>query len=376
MPRYIHYFNPENDLALASGDAHYTPPASARQMARDLQSLPRLWAKAGDWVLLIDPSPALPQREGAVTFDGERIPWSQDSTPSLEGRAGGGSTGGGSTGEEPIYLLPWGWSPLAVRQLRERGVPSRLLPSSDELAAYRAASSRRQAVRLLQQLRAQWPDAFRRGELVGQSTWAVTPAAVRESCRRYGPSMLKAPWSGSGRGLHPVGAQLSARDEAWVLRTLRRQGGVDVEPLYQRLLDFAMEFWASRGRVSYCGLSLFATTPGGVYAGNLIAPEADKERILSRYVSPRLLAEVRRLLLRLLAAADLPAWYTGPLGVDMMIVNAPSAALHPLVEVNLRMTMGWVALQLTPQLPHGQHGRFSIVSAGGRYHHEITFFDA
>ena len=55
MPRYIHYFNPENDLALASGDAHYTPPASARQMARDLQSLPCLWAKAGDWVLLEDP---------------------------------------------------------------------------------------------------------------------------------------------------------------------------------------------------------------------------------------------------------------------------------------------------------------------------------
>ena len=255
-------------------------------------------------------------------------------------------------------------------------MPSRLLPSPDELAAYRAASSRRQAVRLLQQLRAQWPDAFRRGELVGQSTWAVTLAAVSEACRRYGPTMLKAPWSGSGRGLHPVREQLSARDEAWVLRTLQRQGAVEAEPLYQRHLDFAMEFWASRGRVSYCGLSLFATTPGGVYAGNLIAPEADKERILSRYVSPRLLAEVRRRLLRLLAAADLPAWYTGPLGVDMMIVNAPSAALHPLVEVNLRMTMGWVALQLTPQLPHGQHGRFSIVSAGGRYHHEITFFDA
>jgi hypothetical protein len=51
----------------------------------------------------------------------------------------------------------------------------------------------------------------------------------------------------------------------------------------------------------------------------------------------------------------------GPLGVDMMVVaidhlpltidhltNAPTSFLHPCVEVNLRRTMGHVALTLTP----------------------------
>ena len=394
MPRYIHYFNPENDLALASGDAHYTPPASARQMARDLQSLPCLWAKAGDWVLLEDPPPALPQREGVESCDHSILSPSKVTTPSLEGRAGEGSTGGGSTGggSSPskgnrflplregggrVYPLPWGWSPLAVRQLQERGVPSRLLPTPEQMADYRAASSRHLAVRLLEQMRHLERTVFDDGQLVGQSTWCTTLAAVSEACRRYGPTMLKAPWSGSGRGLHPVREQLSTRDEAWVQHTLQRQGAVEAEPLYDRIRDFAMEFWAEHGRVSYSGLSLFATTPGGVYAGNLIAPEADKERILSRHVSLHLLARVRSRLLHLLSTCGLPPWYTGPLGVDMMIAANPAgAALHPLVEVNLRMTMGWVALQLTPQLPPGRHGRFSIHSADGHYHHEITFFDA
>ena len=379
MSHYIYYFNPENDLALASGDAHYTPPASALQMAKDLQRLPLLWAQAGDRVLLRTeppsegPSSAFTTRAETVASDARYLSSSLIFTvPPLAGRTGGESAKG-------WVFLPWGWSPLAARQLKERGVPPDLLPTAEQLDAYRAASSRRLAVQLLRLWRTQCPDAFREGTLVGESSWCTTLAAVAEACSRYGRSMLKAPWSGSGRGVHPVRAALSARDEAWALRTLQRQGAVEVEPLYDRILDFAMEFWAERGSVRYCGLSLFSTTPGGVYAGNLIAPEADKERMLSRYVSPALLVQLREQLVSLLSTCGLPSWYTGPVGVDMMIVNKETPlpmALHPLVEINLRMTMGWVALQLASQLPHERHGRFRIVHADGHYRHEITFFEA
>ena len=34
--RSLYIFNPDHDLALASGDVNYMPPASARQMAADL----------------------------------------------------------------------------------------------------------------------------------------------------------------------------------------------------------------------------------------------------------------------------------------------------------------------------------------------------
>ena len=236
MSHYIYYFNPENDLALASGDAHYTPPASALQMAKDLQRLPLLWAQAGDRVLLRTeppsegPSSGFTTREETVTSDARYLSSSFIFTvPPLAGRTGGESAKG-------WVFLPWGWSPLAARQLKERGVPPDLLPTAEQLDAYRAASSRRLAVQLLRLWRTQCPDAFREGTLVGESSWCTTLAAVAEACSRYGRSMLKAPWSGSGRGVHPVRAALSARDEAWALRTLQRQGAVEVEPLYDRIL--------------------------------------------------------------------------------------------------------------------------------------------
>lgn len=350
------YFNPENDLALAANDAHYTPPASARQMARDLQRLPLLWAEKEDLVLLRneeDSSAASPADVSPVR-----------TLPSLIGTAWGGSSS--------LQLLPWGWSPLVVRQLRDAGVSASLLPTTEQLADYRAFASRQTAVRLLRHWRAECPEAFGGRGLVGESEWCTTEQEVKDACSRCDGAMLKMPWSGSGRGVHPVEAELTGKDLAWVRRTLVRQGGVEVEPIYNKVQDFAMEFWAEDGRVCYEGLSVFETTAGGVYAGNLVASEAEKENRLSGYVSPGLLREVRCCLETLLSSAGIPRWYSGPIGVDMMVVklSSPQSSsfhLHPLVEVNMRMTMGWVALRLQQKLSPGEVGTFRIVHSDGHY---------
>ena len=326
------YFNPENDLALASNDPHYTPPASARQMAEDLRDFPRMW------------------------------------------------------NVEREIVLPWGWSPLAVTRLRAMGVAESLLPTPSQLEAYRNFASRQTAVRLLKKVRVQLPSLFEDARLVGESSWCCSEEEVLEACRRYGASVLKMPWSGSGRGVRPVGeGALGQKDLDWVRRCLQRQGGVEVEPKYNKVQDLAMEFWAEEGCVRYEGLSLFETTAGGVYAGNLVASEQQKLERLSRLVAPEIVEEVRRCLIGVLSEADIPRWYTGPLGVDMMVV-APhptstadslgterpleqgcAFSLHPLVEINLRMTMGWVALRLQQNLLPEELGTFKIVCSNGRY---------
>lgn len=317
-------FNPENDLALASNDPNYTPPASARLLASDLRDFPDWWHIEQD------------------------------------------------------IILPWGWSPLAVRQLQQRGVPEALLPTAAQIADYRTKASRQTAVLLLERLRKAWPAPFRSQLLTGESTWCESEADVLCAIGLFGnTAMLKAPWSGSGRGLHPIrNLPLNEKDYTWIRRTLRLQGGVEVEPLYtNKVCDFAMEFWAENGQVRYEGLSLFETTDGGVYAGNLVATETEKVSRLSRYLSPTLLDDVRSHLTQLLNEAELPTWYRGPLGVDMMVVTSANSkhstqnsfSLHPLLEINLRMTMGWVALRLQRELADGETGIFKINHSEGHY---------
>lgn len=47
----LYIFNPEHDLALASGEMNYMPPASARRMASELALLPVWYAERGSAVL-------------------------------------------------------------------------------------------------------------------------------------------------------------------------------------------------------------------------------------------------------------------------------------------------------------------------------------
>lgn len=335
-------FNPDTDLALASGDAHYTPPASALTMARDMQEFPCLWAGPADVVMLADGR--------LVDASGRRL---DQALPDVASSL--------------TAVRPWGWNPLLVSRLRKAGLPDRLLPTDAQMAAYRAWASRHTAVGQLNRLRHEWPDAFAEGGLlVGESAWCTSEPEVKAALLRFGPSVLKAPWSGSGRGVRflPSGT-CSPKDADWVRRVLRQQGGVEAEPLYNKRQDFAMEFVASGGQVRYEGLSVFSTNHCGVYSGNLVAPEHVREARLTATVPATLLHEVRQRVLRLLNMSQLPEWYAGPVGVDMMVVDG--GRLHPLVEINLRATMGWVAVQLARRLSDGQTMLFTMANSDGHY---------
>ena len=106
-----------------------------------------------------------------------------------------------------------------------------------------------------------------------------------------------------------------------------------------------MEFSADgKGHISYEGLSLFHTA-NGAYTGNILATEQAKREMLSRYVSLPLLDSICEGIIAGLDLAD----YCGPFGIDMMAVRADNQLLlHPCVEINLRRTMGHVALALSP----------------------------
>lgn len=306
-------------MSLAGDLPHQTLPRLVREMRVGLAHLPALWAKDGDWVLAEDRGLA---EEGMRSLGGAaaRV---RLVTPDELHRL-----------PADAEIAPWGWDRSLTTLLRASGVADRLLPSEATLARIRAMSHRRwAATHLLTSLTGGHPHR------VGRAEYAESV----EECRQHRlPCVIKAPWSSSGRGVRLIG-QWTERDEGWVRGVIRRQGGVTIEPYYKKILDFGIEMEATAQGVAYCGLSLFATSHGA-YTGNMVATEGEKMDILARHIDiseiERAAAEITSLLTHSLGGE-----YRGPLGVDMMLADADGETrLHPMVELNLRRTMGHAAL--------------------------------
>ena len=337
----LRFFNPSHEEALASGSPLYCPTAAARDFAADLSALPALWAAPADVVLLeaaAPPPPAWALARGVSFAAVERV-------PAALARAASGAD-------------VWGWDALVVRRLLRAGLPPALLPSSGALEVLRRLSSRQRVTELLPRLRAALPAS------VGESRWCASEAEAAACLAEWGRVVAKAPWSGSGRGVFRYEGPATASHRR-LCALLRTQGGVELEPWYERRLDLAAEFRSDGcGRVAYEGLSLFATNERGAYAGNFVAPEEVLRSLVDAELGPgvwgRAVAVLEGELSRWLGRA-----YAGPLGVDMMSVATPAGPrLHPCVELNLRHTMGGVALALRSFVPSGRVCRFAVVPPG------------
>ena len=74
---------------------------------------------------------------------------------------------------------------------------------------------------------------------------------------------------------------------------------------------------------------------------------AKRKKILSRYTSLECLDSIRETVVSVMSK-QLKGNYSGPFGIDMMIVNG--GLVHPCVELNLRQTMGHVALAMSEKV--------------------------
>lgn len=368
----LHVFNPEHDMALAHGDAYFTPPRAGRQMRHDLGFLPLLWAADDDVVLLDDTAEALQ----AVSRLQQSPVWNREKTDEKPNQATYASQVGWLENYSshlrcltdlvslPLSeVCPWGWDAALVLRLVRAGVPRHLMPTDGQLEAIRRLSSRRTAASLLPHLVGLAPD-----RLVGEAWTACSEdelAEILSAHAAHASFILKAPWSCSGRGLRQVGPSLTPSELGWARRILARQGHLMVEPRYDRLMDFGMEFEADGERIGYRGLSLFDTAHGA-YTGNLLATEQQKTSLLAPLTGTALLATLRENIIKGLAPL-LRNIYKGPLGVDMMLVGtADGPRVHPMVEINLRRTMGHVAIDMAERMEQ-PHGRMQTACIDGRH---------
>ena len=338
-------FNPEHDLALANGDAHYLAPRNIREMAHDLAPLM------------------------------DYLAWD----------------------------TPWGWDAAVVSHLHKSGIPRQELPTDTMLAALRTRSERITAHHLLQQM------LSLSGHLTGESYVCRSLDDIKTYATQHSHLLLKAPLSGSGKGLrhlnfndddnkndndnYPTSRRLTStlkKVESWCDALIRRHGYLTAEPYYDKVQDFAMEFIVADGQCHFIGYSLFTTDDHGRYDSNLLLSDADIEARLSEYIPRSVLHDVQHFVEAHIGLIVPAEWDTSrfpiTFGIDMMIVNdrgqQPTVdgqqsthpdgnsqlkthnsqfKLNPCVEINLRMNMGIIAHEVRRLcLAPGSQGQYRI----------------
>jgi len=320
----LHIFNPEHEIALAYNKKYMVAPHAAQELRMNLGWIPALWAEDGDVVLVDDAKFAIKASQRMKTFTKDVLYLERNELRDFQFDC----------------VKPWGWN-LALRtMLEDYHVSGHILPSDERLAGIRRISNRCQANAIIPLLR----NGLER-KTCGESFIAVSLSEVNECLKKWHHIVMKAPWSSSGRGVRYAKDSLLDVTGKWVNNIIRQQGSMTVEPYYNKVMDFGMEFEAHYGKVEYCGLSLFQTV-NGAYKGNILASEAEKAETLRKYMIADVAEKVKsRICERFPDIMD--GIYEGPFGVDMMIVSNERGGgflLHPCVEINVRRTMGHVAL--------------------------------
>ena len=265
-------------------------------------------------------------------------------------------------GREADEVCVWGWDKSIVSSLERSGIPRTLMPSDEDLAFIRSISDRATSALLLEDIKRKMP------ELRGESCKVRTLEEMESRVEEWGRTVIKSPWSSSGRGVRYVVADGLRQHLPWAGKVLRTQGHLMVEKMLEKVMDFGMEFSVGKdGTVNYEGLSLFKTV-GGAYEGSVLATEEEKIEILSAYIPEHFLLAVRNFIC-LWMGNHLRGRYHGFFGVDMMVVKDSESgiALAPCVEINLRRTMGHVALALSPK-ERGRQEIMKITYEGTNYH--------
>lgn len=354
----LHLFNPGHEMEILCGKSHYTPPYTVQKMATDLELLPVWYGGAGSFTLVRN----VRSSQFVFSLPKEFRPYL--SSPMILNLMMKELYKRKKVGEKPklppLTSSSWGVSPRSIatfNELKQAGMDIEI-PEWDE--GYMKLTGRQTAAASLRRLQEIFPitPAIRIPEFFSDLDELKKFAAENTP-----PFVLKTPFSSSGRGLYWLPEhQPDNRAVSWINGALKKQGVVSIEPALDKILDFAVEFYADRGEVKYVGLSIFETQNQGQFVGCMLGTQELLLQRLNEFISPEdymfLVEQVRTVLQEQLGRS-----YTGFMGVDMMIYKTGDGnyAIHPFVELNLRYTIGLVAMQFSRQFMHpGSQGLLRI----------------
>ncbi len=346
----LHFFNPDTDYALASNSENYTPPFSIMAVKSSLMLLPALYADPEDAILLPDDNPGLLNylNTFAEFLSNKKLTLVRPRHLSrfIEEK-------------KNMEIRPWGWNRTLCKWLLSLGVPDIMIPTEEEITVLRNLSHRKLTIPFLLNMKdiindeIQIPKEFTVVEDALQF-WSANRLQDREV-------YFKAPWSSSGRGLQFTKDLEKRHIEPWLRGIIRSQGSVMGEIAYSRNLDLATEWECHNGKAMFLGVSTFITSERGKYKSNVVAPQENIVAYILQHVDVHnkgndLSAIIERQ--RLLLENYVAQYYEGPLGIDMLVTEDRN--INPCVEINLRDTMGRVAIDIQQRIVSRDASEFEV----------------
>ena len=347
----IYIFNPTCELAIANGSPYYTPPARLRKFENDLSFLPAWLGEEKDQVL-VHGSMSSEFRDRMCDL-GFRLPETMDLDEALKNPDW--------ISNPKSRLAPWGWSPT-VYQLFKNVMPSfcadfQQSPVGKWQDIHKKLYSRLTAINLLdsilQKHSANWLPDYADLPVV-----CCSLEQIHKEVNRGVRTVVKTPWSSSGRGLLLFPNIDSAKKNDEILSgMLNQQNFVTVEPWLTKVMDLSYQFISNAGTIRYVGRTIFETDQKGRYVRNLLTDSLDEPTEAGTFLAEHD-SEVVSILLNALSVSGYATHYEGWIGVDALVSRTSRGTLkfHPMIEINGRFTMGAIALKIREYLAPNSSG--------------------
>jgi hypothetical protein len=329
----IRYFNPGHETAVLNASKYYQPKANQLKMQKELAFLPAWYALPSDFIL-IDKS--LPDAFLSDLTDLNPIAQAITTSDLIDKK--------NSLARLSIDL--WGISPQSIYFFEKLNVFHHLewqIPQwKDE---FRLLGSRFTSRKILSSLIDTIPEIEKE---ILPHFFSDLDEIEKQVIHSQTKQIIKSPYSSSGRGLVWLPPGKLAQSERQILSgMLKRQSQISMEKALDRQLDFSMHFEVNKaGKAEFIGYSVFQTNSKGAFEKSFLANQKELEKKITFYIAPCLLLRVKIQLTQLIGDVFAP-YYAGNIGVDMLVYSSGNQYnLHPCVEINMRKSMGFLAIQM------------------------------
>lgn len=257
-------------------------------------------------------------------------PWSDELQAEAEWREVELVSRGKAEAQSGRVFTPWGWTRSAVEAGERAGA---VVVQAVPLATVARVNSKLWSHALEVEL-----GIVQKGAAV-VATFEELEEAVARACPQPGDKwVVKSPYGFAARDrVLGRGSRIEEAQAKWCGRRLALGESLIVQSWFEVVREYGvvLEIFAD-GSFEIEGISDLQTNGAGTGTGYLLGRAPDAGRVaelegIARVVSERLFAE----------------GYVGPVGIDAL---EHAGGLHPLLEINARYTMGFVALAVERQL--------------------------